>query len=132
MQKCPHPQQQFVQLDRLDHIIINAELVATLFGGKVILCGHKENGNVLVDPAHIFRKFKAVNIRHHNIRDNEVEETVIHLVVGIVCVQAAFGLKTTVIQIGADHLIQFCVILQNKNTNHFASSIRAYFNSRVV
>ena len=42
------PQEQLVQIDRLDHVIVHADTVAPLLGGKIIPSGHKQNRNIFV------------------------------------------------------------------------------------
>ena len=95
-----------------------------LLGRQVVLCRHEQDGDVFIDPPHRFCKRKTVCFRHHNVRDNQLVKVVIHLFVCVVGVQAALCLKPAVIQIGANRLVQLCIIFQNKNVHHIPSHSR--------
>ena len=72
-----------------------------------------------VHLAHRAGELKAVHLRHHDVGDDQVEQIVIHLVVGVLGVQTALGLKPAVVEIGADDLVQLGVVLHHKDMDHF-------------
>lgn len=91
-QQCTDAKEQFLQVNGLDYVIIHADLVAPLFGSKVIPCGHKQNGNILVQTAYCFGKFETVNAGHHNVRYDQIRQAIIHGIIGFLCTQTADGL----------------------------------------
>ena len=104
---------ELVKVDGLCHVVVNADAVPPLLGGKIITGGHKQNRNIIVEGAHRLGELKAVDVRHHNIRNDTVECVLIHL---IVC---AFGIQTTdrlisaIVQKRTDAAVQISVILHN-------------------
>ena len=89
-----------------------------LLGRQVVLCRHEQDGDVFIDPPHRFCKRKTVCFRHHNVRDNQLVEVIIHLFVMRRWRSGSPLPETAVIQIGANRLVQLCIIFQNKNVHH--------------
>lgn len=73
-----HPEQHFFKLNRLYHVIVNPKQKAPLFGRQIVFRGHEQNRDIFIYLADIFRKFKAVHLRHHNIRNDQVKKSIVH------------------------------------------------------
>ena len=107
-----HPQQQLIQIDGLDHVVVNPRLKAALLGRKVVPGGHKQDGNFLVELPHRLCKGKSVHTRHHDIGNDEVKQgSPVHGVIGFVGVQAPQRLIAVLVEIGAHRSVQFLVVL---------------------
>ncbi len=96
--------------------------------------------DALVRLPHGPGKLKAVHLRHHDVRNDEVIQTVVHLVIGIPGVPAAAGLKAAVAEIGADQLVQLGIVLRLEEITakaavpstmtHTAKAVQAVMTSR--
>ena len=119
-------QQQFVRINGLYHVIVDARLKTPLLGANVIPRRHKQNGNFLVQTADGLRKGEAVNSRHHNIGHDKVEQLMIHGVIGFVRIQTAGGLIAAVVQKRADRAVQRSIILYDQYLKHRTSFHRRF------
>ena len=63
-------------------------------------------------------KGKAVHPRHHDIRHNQIVGPAVEGLVGGLGVQNAGGLKAAVVEIYADGLVQFGIVVHHQNVNH--------------
>ena len=77
---------------------------------------------MFVDLPHRPGKFKAVHLRHHDVRHDEVIQAVVHLFKGTLRIRHTLCFKAAVVEIGADRLVQRCVIVYHKNMDHLFSS----------
>lgn len=60
---------------------------------------------MLIDPAHIFSKFKPVCPRHHDVGNNQLIKIVIHFIICCIGIQAALCMKPAVIEVSTYYLI---------------------------
>ena len=112
-------QKQFLQIDRLDHVVVDAHTKAPLFGGKVVPGGHEQDGDVFVRSPDRTGKLKAVHLRHHNVRDDEIEHSpAVHGIIGLVGAEAAQRVISVLIQKRAHSPIQFPIILNYQKFEH--------------
>ena len=122
-QQRPHPHEQFTQVHRLDHVIIDAQIKALLLGGQVVPRRHEQNGDGLVQPPHRAGKRKTVGAGHHDVRNDEVVNVAVHGLVGGLGGQHALGLVAAVVQVGTDALGQLPVVVHHENMNHSCSPL---------
>ena len=76
-QQRTHAQQQFIEIHRLDHVIVNSQPERLLLCGKIFQRRDEEKGNLFVYTAYRIGKFKSVGNGHHDIGNDEVERIVV-------------------------------------------------------
>ena len=112
-QKRLKPQDELFQVHGLAHIVVDAQSVPLCFGGEVVARSHKQNGDILINGAHRSREFKAVDVRHHNVRNDEIEFLLFHRRKCLICVELAYGLIAVSAQVFVHRLIEVGDVLYN-------------------
>ena len=110
-QQRADPQAQLIQIDGFHHVIVNSCAIPPLLGGKIVSCRHKQDGDIFIQAAYRPGKFKTVNFRHHNVRDDQVKHALVQRVVGIAGTQAAGCYIAALIEEGTDRAIQVGIVL---------------------
>ena len=72
-------------------------IIGFLLGGQVVPRGHKQDRDVLIHLPDVPGKSKAVCPRHHDIRDDEIIQAVVQLVISVVCGQKPLCCEPAVI-----------------------------------
>lgn len=85
-----------IQLNRFHHIVVYPELEPFLFRGQVVLCGHKQDRDCPIHLPDCPRKLEPVNLRHHDVGDDQLIEIIVHLIISFPYVQTSFHLKSAV------------------------------------
>ena len=73
-QQCFYAEQQFVDVDRLNHIVVRTQRKAALQRFIVVAGGNDENRRVYAGSPQFFGELQAVHIRHHDIGNNQIEK----------------------------------------------------------
>ncbi|MPM91734.1 hypothetical protein SDC9_138868 [bioreactor metagenome] len=66
-------QNHLVDVDGLDHVVVRPREKTALHVLKCILSGNHEHGHIQRVLAQAFHELKAVHIRHHDVRHDEVD-----------------------------------------------------------
>ena len=112
------PQQQFIQVDRLDQVIIDVETKTAGLGLNVIPGADEEQRDVFVDAADALRKFIVVDFRHHDIEDDEVKMSLKEHIVCLCGAGTADRVYVVFHQIGTDDLVLFLLVVYDQDMDH--------------
>ena len=66
-----HPGGEAQTLHLLEYVKFRKGMEALDLGGHIVQSRHKQNGDLRVGLPDGLHEFKAVDLRHHNIRDNQ-------------------------------------------------------------
>ena len=134
-QKRTDAQKQSVEIHGLYHVVVSSRQVSALHRAKVVACGHKDNGDIFVQRAHGFGKFKAVNAGHHDVRNDQIEYLLIHGVVSVLRTRAMHGGIAVAPKECAKRFAQIGVVLYNKDCKHKISpflGIYRYYSMQML
>lgn len=67
------PQQHFLFVDRLDHIIIGSNQKTSAFLFWELLSRNHENRRIIPTVSQLFRERIPVHLRHHDIENNQID-----------------------------------------------------------
>lgn len=83
--QCADMKCQLLQIDRLDHIIVDPNQIPFALGRHIVFRRHKQDGGIRICLPCGLSKLKPVDLRHHDVRNDKIVFCGIHGIVGIRC-----------------------------------------------
>ena len=117
-QKRPYPQQQFLHINGLDHIIIRAGLKTCALIGQGLSCRNDQHRNGDVGMTQLAGQLITIHFRHHHIHHQQMDGVLGQRLQRSLPV---FGLENSIArasQVNAHQLAQLQVVLYHQNICH--------------
>ncbi|MNC37785.1 hypothetical protein D3C75_863590 [compost metagenome] len=122
-QQRADPENHFVDVDGLDHIIIGAGQIAGLLIHKAVLGGDGQDRHIVSRLPEPLDQFESVQIGHHNIRYNQIHMLLIQNIQRLLSVSRHHRVIPVFGQNRTHQLAQLLVVLHNQNPDHLLTRL---------